>query len=505
MRFVTTEQMRRIEAAAVAEGLEYLRLMENAGSAAARVLREQFCLQRGTAVVILCGKGNNGGDGFVIARKLCEHGAKISVVLADGAPQTPDAAEMFSRLDTARIKVLSLREDPLSVTAALEQAELVVDSVYGIGFHGTLPGHIGNLFRRIPTRCRLVAIDVPSGLNADTGVASSDTPTAHTTITFTAAKIGFSLPSAAPYCGKIEVTQIGIDAALVERECALRRTIEAADIAARFAPRKADSHKGTYGNVLSVCGSYGMAGAAFFAAKAALRSGAGLVTAVLPDSIYPIVATMLPEAVFVPLSAENGTLSATARSVLREKGQRAQAIVAGCGLGINENTETLILDLITARTAPLVLDADGITILAQHIDILKTEHAPLILTPHPGEMARLCGKGIAEIQAAREETALQFAVEHGVTVVLKGHQTVVATPQGNVWINTTGNPGMATGGSGDVLAGIISGLLAQGFSAEDAALCGVYLHGLAGDRAAERLSQAGLLPSDLLEELPCLF
>ena len=266
-----------------------------------------------------------------------------------------------------------------------------------------------------------------------------------------------------------------------------------------FLPREADSHKGSYGTVLSVCGSYGMAGAALLTATAALRCGAGLVRAALPNSIYPIVATRLPEAVYVPYE--------TAGVAVAEKlqTQRTDAMVIGCGLGQSVQTAEMIAALLNEAHCPVILDADGINLAARHIVIPETKHVPLILTPHPMEMARLMGCSVEEVQRDRETVAQRAAVQWDAIVVLKGHRTVIAAPNGEVWINTTGNAGMAVGGSGDVLAGMIASFVAQGMTPWDAAKCGVYLHGMAGDRAAQKLSQHAMLPTDMIDELSALF
>ncbi len=268
-----------------------------------------------------------------------------------------------------------------------------------------------------------------------------------------------------------------------------------------FPPRQTDSHKGTYGTLLSVCGSYGMAGATVLAAKAALRCGTGLVVSAVPESVYPITATALPEAVFAPY-AKGGVKAATE---LLPWLRKATALLCGCGLGQNRESVELTEALLCEAPCPIVLDADGINAAARHIHMLETVHAPLILTPHPLELARLLSCTVAEVQSNREQIAKQAAWRHSATVVLKGHRTVVASPTGEVWVNSTGNPGMAVGGSGDVLAGMIAGLLAQGLAPWDAARAGVYLHGAAGDAAAARLSQHAMLPSDMLDELGRLF
>lgn len=268
-----------------------------------------------------------------------------------------------------------------------------------------------------------------------------------------------------------------------------------------FPPRDPESHKGSYGRLLVAAGSDGMAGAARLCAEGALRCGVGLVTAALPRSIYPIVSAALPEAVCLPLEGTD----ATARAALRAAAKAADAAVLGCGMGRSPGAQALIWDLLCHGDSPLVLDADGINAVSLHIDRLKTVRRPLVLTPHPGEMARLTGRSVDEIETHRAAVARAFAEEYGVTLVLKGHRTLIAAPCRPLLRNPTGNPGMATGGSGDVLAGMIGAFLAQGFDTCAAAICGVYLHGLAGDRAAAKLSQHAMLPRDLIAELGGLF
>lgn len=271
-----------------------------------------------------------------------------------------------------------------------------------------------------------------------------------------------------------------------------------------FQKREADSHKGTYGTLLTVCGSYGMAGAAVLCAKAAYRSGVGICACATPKSVYPIVASAVPEAVFLPLDTDENGLSLSNLADIRRFQRRASAMVIGCGVGTGENTVQAVHTLFQQATVPLVVDADGINALSLHIPVRETE-APLILTPHPAEMARLLACSVEEVQRDRDRAAVQAATKLHAIVVLKGHRTVIADEQGILWHNESGNAGMATAGSGDVLAGIIGGLLAQGFSPHDAAICGVYLHGAAGDLMAERLSQQSLMASDLIDGLPPLF
>lgn len=496
MIVLTADSMRRLEQAAVEQGLPYIRLMENAGSAAARVIRSTTPLQ-GRRVTVLCGNGNNGGDGLVIARKLTVEGAAVTVVLT-GAPSTPESREMHSRLNGTDVSVCHLETEPFLAAEATEKANVIVDAVFGIGFRGTLPDHMRHLFRIVNNSAAVVvAVDIPSGLCADTGAADPDTIRADRTVTFSALKPALAASAAAPYYGKVEVVPIGIDEELIRRFSRDRVVIRPEMVQAHFPPRDPQSHKGSFGHLLSVAGSDGMAGAARLCAEAALRCGVGLLTAALPRSIYPVFAATLPEAVCLPLDG----MGAAAQLALRQKSTNVSAVVLGPGLGQSAAATELVWDVLLHGDSPLVLDADGINAVVSHIDRLKTIRRPLVLTPHPGEMARLCECSVEEIPSDRANVAWEFATEYGVTLVLKGHETVIASPHRAILVNPTGNAGMATGGSGDVLAGMIGAFLAQGFDPHAAAMCAVYLHGLAGDKAAARLSQHAMLPSDLIAEL----
>ena len=276
-------------------------------------------------------------------------------------------------------------------------------------------------------------------------------------------------------------------------------------VASHLPLRVADSHKGTYGTLLTVCGSYGMAGAALLCARGALRSGVGLLRAALPRSVYPLLVDAIPEAVFLPVAEEGGCFCTASIAALTETLITADSVVVGCGMGRGEGQTAVVRQILAYSTVPVILDADGINAVTPHILTEETRTTPLILTPHPGEMARLIGATIPQVQADRVGAALRLAQEVNGIVVLKGHRTVIASPDGRVMENPTGNPGMATGGSGDVLAGIIGSLAAQGVPPFAAAVCGAYLHGAAGDAAAEKYSQRGMLPTDLIEELGSLF
>ena len=499
-------QSRRLEERAVQAGARLIDLMESAGGAAVRFLRKKYDLDQKRCVV-LCGRGNNGGDGFVAARRLKECGAQVIVILMEGQPSTDNAREMYAKLLETAPKILPFDDACPYLAPMLESADFIVDAVYGVGFHGRAPEFMEPVFRAASESAGVtLSLDVPSGVSCDTGAVEGACVVADYTVSFSTLKNCHLLQPAKGCCGQVIVVPIGIDLALINaQESPLEVTDE--ELAQRvLKPRSPESHKGDYGRLLCLCGSDGMAGAASLCVRAALRGGAGLVNAALPRSIYPIVAQSAQEAVYTVLDeTSGGALTEDAQRALSDAAAKADAMVLGCGLGAGRESFSRLRQCLMGAEKPIVIDADGINLLSRNIDILKTVSAPLILTPHPGEMARLTGRSVSEIQLHRLEYACSFAREFNVVLVLKGAGTIVASPIGHAWVNLTGNAGMARGGSGDVLAGLIGALLAQGVPPEEAAAAGVWLHGTAGDRCAERLSQTAMLPGDLIGELPGLF
>lgn len=506
MKVLDAAQSRQLEERAVQAGLRLLDLMENAGAAAVRFLRKKYDLNQKRCVV-LCGKGNNGGDGFVAARRLEECGAKVIVVLMEGEPATDNARHMYSLLGGTGVKVIRYEDNAPYVPQMLESSDFILDGVYGAGFHGSAPLFMEPVFQAASqSRGVTLALDIPSGANCTTGAVEGPCVMADYTVSFSTLKNGHLLQPAKGCCGQVVVVPIGIDTALISsQESSLEVPGQETALAA-LKPRNPESNKGDYGRLLCLCGSEGMTGAASMSVRAALRSGAGLVNAVLPRELYPLVAAHAQEAVYTLLDFNaSGGLTSEAQGRLAQALARSDALLLGCGLGTGKTAAELLRQCLLGAEKPIVLDADGINLAARNIDILKTVKAPMVLTPHPGEMARLTGRTVAEIQLHRLETARAFAREYGVVLVLKGAGTIVASPSGRAWVNITGNPGMAKGGSGDVLAGILASLLAQGCGPEEAAAAAVWLHGTAGDRCAQRLSQTAMLPTDMIEELPGLF
>lgn len=514
MKVLTCQQMRALEERAVMTGCDYSDLMDTAGAAVAGFIRDRYDLDE-KHIVILCGKGNNGGDGFVIARRLCDLCAAMTILLVDGLPVTELAKEKLRDIRESDVSVYSAADDPDVILEEIQHADILVDAVYGIGFHGVVSEKLQPVFEAVNrSPAAVIAVDIPSGLNGDSGAIPGTHIKADATVTFTTLKPVHLFRPAKYECGEVKVSQVGIGKKCIKEQSYDIFVTDDEDVRAVLKKRDPESHKGTYGRLLAVCGSEGMAGAAVLSASAAVRSGAGIVDVALPRSIYPIVASNVIEPVYTVLDAAEPGQSL---SRLLQKLECATACLIGCGLGENPVTDRMVYELIQAAKVPLIIDADGINAVARNIDILRAAAVPVILTPHPGEMARLIGSTTRAVEQNRIETARSFAAEYGVTLVLKGHNTLVVHPNsasgsdalssswGKTAYNRTGNAGMAKGGSGDVLAGLIAGLCAQGVPAFAAAYCGVYLHGKAGDQCAAQISQRGMTPSQMVDTLAKLF
>lgn len=506
MYIVSCDRMRSIEQKAMSYGILSSRLMENAGSAAARVIRSDFDVAKKCCVVV-CGRGNNGGDGFVIARKLLEQNALVKVILTDGTPKSSEANEMFERVISMRQIVIDANQAE-RCREAIMMADIIVDAIYGTGFHGEITGSATiDIVEAINASHAVVyAVDMPSGCNADTGKAGSHCVNADCTVTFAFPKTGQFLFPAANHCGRVATVQIGIPENTYEFSDKDNELLDYLNVSSMLPVRKKDSNKGSFGKVLCVCGSMGMAGAAYLCAMGALRSGAGLVQLAVPDSVYLPVASKLDECMVYPQkSTADGSIAISALDDILSLAKSATAVVIGCGLSRNEETAALIRQLTEKIECPVILDADGINAFEGHINLLREISKKIILTPHPGEMSRLCGKTIPDIQNDRLDTALNFSKEFGVTLVLKGADTIIASKSGKAYVNPTGNPGMARGGSGDILAGMTAAFAAQGLDPDKAACCAAFIHGAAGDKAAKKLSQYGMIPTDMLKEIPGIF
>ena len=514
MRLVTVAEMQAAEEC----GVPVEQLMENAGLAVAQeawLLLGELADRR---ILVLCGPGNNGGDGLVAARHLKDWGADVAVVLLQARPKDANLAQLAER--DVPTTVVEDSDSLARVDEALGGAELVIDALLGTGRARPIDGALADVMirlrasreRRLPPR--LIAVDLPTGLDADTGAVDPLTVAADHTATFQWSKIGLHVLPGSQYAGRVEVVDIGIPQASLgqgEAPTYVGATTELMnDRWAReaFPARPLDAHKGTFGSALVVAGSPQYTGAAYLACTGALRAGAGIVTLACARFIYPILAAKLTETTFEPLDDTDGYLTAReASQVHRRLAERPyQALLVGPGLGQGGYPQAFmkaLLPLLAAgETTALVIDADGLNNLAK-IDRWPGMLAlPTILTPHPGELSRLSGLPVAEIQANRLATARRFAAEWSVTLVLKGANTIVAAADGRARVNPFANPGLASGGTGDVLAGVITGLVAQGVGPFDAASLGVYVHGLTAEHVRRDLGSAGMLAGDLLPALP---
>ncbi|HEX4006957.1 MAG TPA: NAD(P)H-hydrate dehydratase [Acidobacteriaceae bacterium] len=505
MKILTSEEMRAVDRVTAERfGIPSIDLMRNAGRAVAEfVLREYPGHRR---ICVLCGKGNNGGDGFVAARRLAAVGCEVRVVLL-GSPSDlqGDAKTAFEELELAPV----LLPDEAALAAEdvqdkLRSADLLIDAVVGTGFKPPLRGVAAALRDQVNAlTARVVAVDLPSGWDADArDFAVEGAFRADAVVTFTAPKLAHisgNLTGSAT--GPIVVAPIGSPEEAIISATGL--TWAGASKAITEKPRTPDANKGLYGHVLVVAGGRGKSGAPAMASLAALRAGAGLVTAAIPSSILPTVALITPELMTLPLlEGQDGEAAASNLEPERLRQLTGRATVIAMGPGMGAEPEEFVLGLIEKTTQPLVIDADALNILAKHPNKIDGRGRTVVLTPHPGEMARLAGISTKEVQASREPLAREFAAKHHVTVVLKGWRTLIAHPDGKIAVNTTGNPGMAKGGSGDILTGIVAAMLAQhSDTPREAVEAAVYLHGLAADFALREQDERTLLATDTIRHL----
>ncbi len=499
MLILTAGQTRAEEERGVRSGISYEKMMRFAGGNAAELLMREY--PDANRIVVVCGRGRNGGDGFVAAQRFRAENKKVYIILADGSPTDELSKRMYERTRVAGILAYDFTKSPDSCRATMNACDLLVDAVFGVGFRGALRPATAALAEIYNTvNAPKAALDIPSGLCADSGALPGLWFRADCTVTMHAKKPVHALAPASAACGKVLVADIGF---APEPEQIFAYETDARFVADSLPTRRADANKGDFGFALSVCGSRNMPGAAIIAARAAVESGAGLVGAAFPDAAYGAMTAQLCEPVFIPCaSCEDGGFSAEAVNALSARLSSADAALFGCGVGKGEGAEEVLRYLIKNMFQPLIIDADGINLLAENIDLLKERSAPTLLTPHPGEMSRLTGLTAAEINADRVGNARKFAAKYGVNLLLKGRGTVIASPLGELFINPTGNPGMATGGSGDMLSGLILSFAAQGMPLFEAAVSGAYVHGAAGDLAARAYSMAGTTPLRMLRMLP---
>jgi len=507
MHVVTAQEMQQLDRRTIEEfRLPADTLMENAGLRVVEEIENNWGPVKGKTVTIAAGKGNNGGDGLVAARLLLERSARVSVfLLAPPDKLTGEARTNLERFQKISGRVHILKEDALGeLERELSQSDLIVDALFGTGLSSPVEGLPARVIGAINASGKpVVAVDLPSGIHTDTGRVMGIAVKAALTVSFALPKRGLLLHPGSDYTGRLKIVDIGIPQALIRQLPADLEWITPADVADSLQRRPVSAHKGRFGHVLVIAGSVGKGGAAVMASLSAFRVGAGLVTLALPSGLEGTLPDRPLEIMTLPLpQTADRSIGKAALEPLIQFAQDKTVAAIGPGLSTHPETAEVVRGLIAQLAIPMVIDADGLNNLVGHLDLLKQARAPIVLTPHPGEMARLIGATTAEVQADRLGVSADFVRRHPVTLVLKGARTIIASRSGGVTINSTGNPGMATAGTGDVLTGMIAGLIAQGHAPEQAARLGVYLHGLAGDLAAAEVGAVGLLAGDLIHRIP---
>ena len=525
MKALTAAEMRQVDRLTTERyGIPSLQLMENAGTRFFEFLRSSYGDVAASHTAVLCGKGNNGGDGFVAARLLQEMGLKPNVCLFSRQDAVRgDASENLARLRQSGAKIREITSGGHWEQARSEvaKARLIVDALLGTGLKGKVEGLLASVIEDVNKISRdatslypeaVVALDTPSGLPSDGESPEGPVVRAHATVTFTAPKVGQLVSADSACCGRLLVREIGSPLELIaELGKSNVAWIEPREFLDLPLVRQVDSHKGNYGHVLVIAGSLGKSGAAILAGRGALRSGAGLVTVATPDPVLPVIAASQAELMTEPLATTRlGTIAAANGKAIRlhalTRGKTLLAI--GPGIGTHKETQRFVITLVRQTELPVILDADGLNAFAgRALDLVKRKTQHVALTPHPGEMARLLGISSAAVQADRLGVALKAAKAWKAHIILKGFHTILATPDGHAFVNTTGNPGMAKGGAGDVLTGILAGTVSQlGVQNWERALAlGVYLHGRGGDESIVERGESGLLAGEYADTLPATY
>jgi NAD(P)H-hydrate epimerase len=508
MYLVTANEMQKMDRSTIESfGLPGRILMENAGRGATQFFLEQFKNAENKKIGVIAGRGNNGGDGFVIARYLAQKGMSVTVyLLSERHKVSGDAAANLKLLAPLEVPVIEIpdAESFSAYETAMRHEAIWIDAILGTGLRSDVKGFFKNMIDFINQSNKPVfAVDIPSGLNSDTGRPCGICVRADATATFAFAKTGHFLFPGADYTGNLKIIDIGVPPYIANKVGPMQYLLTPDLIRTVFYPRSSDTHKGHTGHLLVIAGSPGKTGAAAMTATSAMRAGAGLVTLAIPTSLNPVLESQVMEAMTDPLpETVKGILGEASFNRIMDLLSDKKCLAIGPGIGIAPETKTLFKRLLQECTKPMVIDADGLNILAGHTAVLKDLDTPIVLTPHPGEMARLMRTTATEVQKDRIKCARDFAEKFNVHVVLKGARTVIAHPDARVFINPTGNPGMASGGMGDVLTGVIAGFIAQGQSPELASHAGVYLHGAAADSLAKNQGPFGYLATDVMNTLP---
>lgn len=505
MKLALNDEMREIDRVTIEKfGIPGVVLMENAGNAVVDEIKKLD--KKVESVLILCGTGNNGGDGFVIARHL--HNANINIRLfIVGQPKdiSGDAELNLQVLRKLDIQIDNVNDQGglMKLEKLIPMQDVVVDAIFGTGLVDEVQGIQAGVIDVVNRLSEFtVSVDVPSGISGDTGKVMGCAVRAHKTVTFALPKIGNIMYPGADYNGELIIRQIGLPKKSMN-EVGMKHHIITRDRILKLLPeRPQNSHKGTYGKANVIAGSSGMTGAAILTCKAALRSGLGLLKLYIPESLNLLITTSVPEVVTIPLNEmRRGVININQIARIIDDASDVDVVAIGPGCGTASEMSELVRQMIEAAECPMVIDADGLNVLAKNVSWLNNKKSEIVLTPHPGEMARLTGLSLDEITENPIDVATEFAMKHDVILVLKGSRTIIATPEGQVFVNLTGNSGMATAGSGDVLTGIITGFIAQGMNPKDAAILSVYIHGRAGDIMAGRKGEFGLLAGDIVSGL----
>ncbi|MCD5397512.1 NAD(P)H-hydrate dehydratase [candidate division NPL-UPA2 bacterium] len=505
MKLVTTEEMREIDHQAIEElGIPSLKLMEEAGRSVAEVAEEMLGYLPGKRVAIFVGRGNNGGDGFVAARYLLKEKAEVNIYLLGRKGEVKGDAGINLKRLTQPVEEIKEKEGLDKVRDGLTRVNLIIDALLGTGVRGEVRGILRETIELLNESGKpIISVDIPSGLEGNKGEPLGVCVKATKTVTMGLPKRGLILYPGSEYVGELKIADIGIPSEVLNAQGLKVNLLEGKDISSLLPHRRKDSHKGDYGHILILAGSTGFTGAAALAGLGALRSGGGLVTLGVAESLNPIMEMKLTEVMTKPLpETEAGSLSLEAEGEILRLVQKVDALAIGPGLSTHPETSELVRRLLVRVKKTIVIDADGLNGLAGDISLLTKSPASIIITPHPGEMGRLLGKATKDVQSERIGVTQEVASQTGTVVVLKGARTVISDREEEVYVNPTGNPGMAQGGMGDILTGMIASFIGQGLTELEAAKAGVYIHGLAGDIAAENQGETGLIASDLLDNLP---
>jgi len=508
MKVATAEQMKRLDERTIKEcGIPGIVLMENASQGTVRHLFRHFPDVLKKRVVVVAGKGNNAGDGFGVARILMNKGCCVTVcILAEPAEIKGDARINLDILSSMNADIHSAPDERAfeQIKPILKEADLIIDAMLGTGLKGEVKGYYADVIAFLnKLKKTIISIDIPSGLDANDGKPLGVCIKADLTVTFGLPKLGHLIYPGVDYVGKLALVDISIPRYLVDEEDIDVEILELEELKNVLIPRRGDSHKGNFGHILVIAGSTGKTGAASMASEAALRSGAGLVTLAIPETLNPIMEMKLTEVMTEPIPDEGrGFFGKASMDKLLSLCQGKDLMLLGPGIGTHTETVKVVEEMIASFQKPLVVDADGLNCISMNVDVLAKAKSPLILTPHPGEMARLRKISTGEVQGRRIAIAREFAREYGLYLVLKGARTLISNPDGRIFINPTGNPGMATAGMGDVLTGMIGGFIAQDMPIIDALKLAVFLHGYCGDRAKEQYGERALLATDVMAKIP---